>query len=294
VDDRELWRKVYPDIPKGLAPHETPLIVGKDRAYFAAQTSTGGYDLVAYKLQDGEELYRAPLIAKRLPEDIAFYDPRRPALALIRLGQGEEHIIQFDSGRLMTRFIGGQIPFSVINGADGQVVQTIDSGCHGVLKFAKSTPTSFTLIAYPQQPMVTLQTFSRQSNGLFSRTWACAVAFPQSMSWSCWEPNHITINPHTMQAFSVGRTVNALTLVPTKRPESHQPWAADREMDEYFQADEGTPVTLPPRARPGRRAFKLTPDNRWAGLVSLDERRLVIWNRCRDDAVYVVDFTAQG
>jgi hypothetical protein len=298
VDDREVWRKVHPDIPKDRAPSETPLIVGKDRAYFAGTTSSGGYDLVAYKLQDGEELYRAPLIAKRAywPDDIGYPNPRRPALALIRLGQGDEHIVQFDSTRLITPIIGNPTSFSVINGADGQVVQTIDNGDHGPSRFANSTPTSFTLVACPFARTVTLRTFSRQSNGLFSQTWACAVAIPQSI-WA-WEDFHVAINPHTMQAFSVERTVNAITLVPTERPETlcqDRVWVVpEPEVDEYFQADAGTPVTLPPRARPGRRAFDLSMDNRSIRLASLDERHLVIWNTGRDDAVYVVDFTAQG
>jgi hypothetical protein len=297
VDDREVWRKVHPDIPQGLAPSETPLIVGKDRAYFAAQTPSDGYDLVAYKLQDGEELYRAPLIARRLFDDFGYPDPMTPVLALIRLGQGEEHIIQFDSTRLMTRRIGGSRSFSVINGADGQVVQTI-SASHGDLRFVKSTPTTFTLVAYPTATMVTLETFSRQSNGLFSRTWTRVVSYFPSINWGNDKSIHVTINPHTMQAFSVRGTANALTLIPTRRPDYYGPGTADLPIDEYFRTDEGKPVTLTPHTRPGRRAFNLTGDGRFACLISLDERRLVLsttfWHRGREDTVYVIDFTARG
>lgn len=307
-DDKLVWHQIHTDIPKEKSPRLTPLIIGKDRVYFARRTSSHGYDLVALKLQNGERLYRTPLIAK-----IAKYDDgrlqrdalrlQRDVLDLIHL-EGDELIMQFNSNRLVSRGIERLGSMSIINGADGQVIQKIDYGGLGCPRIAKSTSTSFTLASVGSSApepfqhssdVVTLQTFSRQPDGSFLRTLVRVVTVAAGTFYA----GTVVIHPVTLQAFSVvagDHAPKALTLVPNQKPDERhqmQKWWPHLAVDEYYRVEAARPLTLPPRKR-GRREFNVTVQWNHAFLDLLDERRVVFDHTgSKDDALYLFDFTPE-
>ncbi|RMD44299.1 hypothetical protein DV735_g795, partial [Chaetothyriales sp. CBS 134920] len=257
--DELVWRHVHKDAPRVERPRLTPMIIGRDRFYFAHPTANKGYDLVAFTLPKGDRLYQTPLIAKLEPDDED--DGRllkRPAVDLINFAGQDELLIQFNSDRLVrlpsTR-VQASGSFSIINGADGQVMQKFAYGGLGRPKLAKSTSkSSFTLASLApswetQRPLcaVTVQTFSRQSDGSFLRTFVRIVSL-ESLSLHY---GSVAIHPRTLQAFSVKAGThgpNALTLVPDDCQEMQKHWP-DLTVDEFYRVAETRAFTLPPRKR---------------------------------------------
>lgn len=301
-DDKLVWRQHYADIPKERHLRLTPLIIGKDRVYSAWKTSSHGYDLVALKLQTGERIYRTPLIAKiSMHDDGRLEGYRRVALDLIRLDTGDELIIQFNSDRLVSWSVERSGSFSIINGADGQVIQRVDYDGLGCPRIAKSTSTSFTLASEGSQApdrcsdVVILQTFSRQPDGSFLRT---AVRVVTVAAWTVYAGT-VVIHPLTLQAFSIvagNHAPKALTLVPNRDPDDcrkMQKWWPHVTVDEYYRVAAARPLTLPPRKRRRRQFNGITRWN-YACLFLPDERRVVFDHTgSKDDALYLFDFTPE-
>jgi hypothetical protein len=312
LKDRELvWQQVESDVPTDECPRLIPLLIGKDRVYFARHTSNHGYDLVAFKLRTGERLYRTPLIAQ-----IAAFDHgnlETDVLALIHLGGGNELIIQFDSERLISTGLRDSGSWCIINGADGQVIQKIDYGGLGRPTMVKSTSTSFTLVSEisltpRRSDLVILQTFSRQAGGSFLRTLVRVVELSWVIVWY-----GKAIHPLTLQAFSAvtnhtvpsqvfstsnstPETPRALTLVPNRSPDVRrmiQEWWPHLVVDDYYEVTAARPLTLPPRERG---SYLSAAPHSFFARVMLDERRIVFRYQSTTDGTYIYvlfDFTPE-
>ncbi|KIX00382.1 uncharacterized protein Z518_10521 [Rhinocladiella mackenziei CBS 650.93] len=304
-DNQLVWRKDHVYIPKKERPRLTPLTIGQDRVYFAHRTSNHGYDLVAFKLRTAERLYQMPLISKIASGDKGYLVPyQRDILDLIHLDGGDELIIQFNSDRLVSWGPGLPETFSIINGANGQVIQKIDCAGLGRPRIAKSTSTSFILaseVSSAPKPyhhcldVVTLQTFSRQPNGSFFRTAIRVVTLEARAAYAA----AVAIHPLTLRAFSFvagNHAPQALTLVPNWDPNDRRrmrKWWPHLTVDEFYRVEVARPVTLPPRQR-GRRKFKVTAQWKFASLILLDERRVVFdIIGSKYDALYLLDFTPE-
>ncbi len=299
-DHKLLWQHSGKDSSRGICPPLIPLLVGKDRVYFARRTPSNGYDLEGVKLQNGELLYRTPLITKAANTDYGFL--KQNVLELIPLSGEDELILQYDSERLLTTGVPRSGSLSIINGANGQVLQKIDCGKFGRPGMVRSTTTSFSLAsrgvaAYSfrdRRDVMTVQTFSRQADGSFTRTLVRAVALlPRTLS-----VGSVMVGPVTLQAFSLrfddvpsSLTIRSSLYFDDIRKLAEQ--LTPVKVDEYYRVVWEQPLTLPPRKR-GRRFLNLARDGHGGSLMVLDERRVILdRSRSKDQAVYLFDFTPE-
>lgn len=273
------------------APQFTPLLIGKQRVYFASKTSNNGYDLVAFELHTGRMLYRTLVVPK-----IADSDHARLAINMRNVLQliehcGDEVIIQLNSDRLFSYGFVDPDYIAIIDGMNGRTIQKIAwAGFGRAPMIAKSNSTAIAIASsVSNSDVVTIQIFSQQADKSFIRTSVRMVQVPTGTAYT----GSIVVHPFTLQAFTVragDSAPKALTLSPSQ-PNERQILPC-LEADEYYRVTASRPLTLPRRGRHGRRKFNVKAQWNHASMVLVNEGRLVFDHTgSRDDAVYLFDFT---
>jgi hypothetical protein len=223
---------------------------------------------------------------------------------------GYELLIQFDSNRLVSFGECTLSPgksFSIINGRNGQVVQNIGwDGFQGrpISVWSNSTSLALvdlthTLFSEHSKDVVTIQTYSRQSDGSFVRTGTQMVA-EVAMA----QIGHIVVHPFTIQAFRVrgGFTPRALTLSPDNGMENCrmmnmmvQKKTPSVTVDKYYTVTAAPRLTFPPRnGQESRQMFPVRRLLNESALMLMDERRLIFKrDLLMNDSIYLFDFTPQ-
>ena len=298
------------DKPNGEFPRLTPLLIGEYRVYFAHRTSSNGYDLVAKEFRCGRSLYQTPVIARIADGDHGCPSSNWDVLKLIQFG-GNELIIQLNSDRLVSCNFGAPHHFTIINGANGQVIQKIShdgfSGCRTITKANSSTFAMVGLAHAPsrEHPLdaVIIQTYSRQLDESFSRTAIQTVTMANDIAYT----GSVTIHPFSLHAFSVragDSALKALTVARNLNIDDHREpdialrnWSPPITVDGYYHVVAARALTLPPRqlncgGGGSRRKLELTTQWNCGRLMLLDERRIVlVHSGSRAGPKYLLDFT---
>jgi hypothetical protein len=169
----------------------TPLLLGEERIYYASRPGSGGFNLRAFDLHSGHELYETPLVAAIAPQEFFSMrsDQRKFIVDLVQTKHGEV-IIQLDSDRVFSTSLTQPTHFTIIDGASGQVIQKISyEGLLGRCVVANINLSTFALVdkdfrqvsdpgrlglpvlgGYQPDKVFLSRIFSQQPDKTFSRT----------------------------------------------------------------------------------------------------------------------------